>query len=83
MPSSPGSTTEGRCVYLSNNSLTLSCPRAPFKSWEDISQLWISASPSLCCELVQVGKLETAASSLIQLRQERWGGRAEPRPGSV
>lgn len=31
MPLSPGSTTEGRCVYLSNNSLTLSCPRSTFQ----------------------------------------------------
>lgn len=71
IPSFLNSITEGRCVYLSNNILILSCQQSSFQvTGGHFSVVNFPCSfPLLCCELVMVGKLETVASSLIQLQK--------------
>lgn len=69
IPSLPSSTAEGRCVYLSNNNPDLVLPTELLSSCRRtfLSCEFPCSFPLLRCELVTVGKLETVASSLIQL----------------
>lgn len=69
LPSFPGSTTEERRVYLSQNTFISSCLQSSFQvTGGHFSVVNFSCSfPLPHREPVMVGKLETVASSLIQL----------------
>lgn len=79
IPSFLSSIIEGRCVYLSNNILILSCLQSSFQvTGGHFSVVNFPCSfPLLRCELVMVGKLETVASSLIQFQKGMGVSRAK------